>query len=163
MIGEPIEVVADATEPQLEAARLLLEQRLAALEDRARDLVGSGYSRTDYSYGFHRQYFPTLQNGFREQQRNRPASPGRDSQLLGCGTDAAALKQREHYSERHKPRRHHVAPNHPFLVLVIELPFDGDKRHRRGDEPRGCQSSQPEAEADSTAGVQRQIVQRPPR
>ena len=41
VIGEPIEVVADATEPQLEVARLLLEQRLAALEDRARELVRS--------------------------------------------------------------------------------------------------------------------------
>jgi lysophospholipid acyltransferase (LPLAT)-like uncharacterized protein len=46
VIGEAIEVVADATEPQLEAARLLLEQRLAALEERARALVVSGFSRT---------------------------------------------------------------------------------------------------------------------
>jgi lysophospholipid acyltransferase (LPLAT)-like uncharacterized protein len=46
VIGEPIEVVVDATETQREAARLLLEQRLAALEERARELVVSGFSRT---------------------------------------------------------------------------------------------------------------------
>jgi hypothetical protein len=46
VIGEPIEVVADATEPQLEAARLVLEQRLTALEARAREMVRSGERRT---------------------------------------------------------------------------------------------------------------------
>ncbi len=62
VIGEPIEVVADATEPQLEAARLLLEQRLAALEDRAREIcTESGPEAVTLgpiSGGFHRQYFP---------------------------------------------------------------------------------------------------------
>ena len=39
VIGEPIEVLTDATDAQLDGARLLLEQRLAALEERARELV----------------------------------------------------------------------------------------------------------------------------
>ena len=39
VVGEPIEVVPDATDAQLEAARLELEKRLTALEQRARELV----------------------------------------------------------------------------------------------------------------------------
>jgi hypothetical protein len=42
VIGEPMEVAADSTEPQLEIARILLEHRLTALEERARELVRSG-------------------------------------------------------------------------------------------------------------------------
>ena len=40
VVGEPIVVVANATDLQLESARLLLEQRLTLLEQRARELVG---------------------------------------------------------------------------------------------------------------------------
>jgi lysophospholipid acyltransferase (LPLAT)-like uncharacterized protein len=40
VVGEPIVVVANATDLQLESARLLLEQKLTTLEQRARELVG---------------------------------------------------------------------------------------------------------------------------
>jgi lysophospholipid acyltransferase (LPLAT)-like uncharacterized protein len=40
-MGEPFDVAADADESGLEAARLLLEQRLYALEERARRLAGA--------------------------------------------------------------------------------------------------------------------------
>ena len=39
VVGEPIPVGADATEAQLEAARVVLEQRLTELEQRARELA----------------------------------------------------------------------------------------------------------------------------
>lgn len=41
VVGEPIAVGADATEAQLESSRVILEQRLAGLEQRARELVRS--------------------------------------------------------------------------------------------------------------------------
>jgi lysophospholipid acyltransferase (LPLAT)-like uncharacterized protein len=42
VIGEPFEVAQDAADAELEAARETLQQRLAGLEARARDLVQSG-------------------------------------------------------------------------------------------------------------------------
>ena len=41
VVGEPIPVGADATDAQLESSRVILEQRLAELEQRARELVRS--------------------------------------------------------------------------------------------------------------------------
>ena len=41
VVGEPIPVGADATGAQLESSRVILEQRLAELEQRARELVRS--------------------------------------------------------------------------------------------------------------------------
>ncbi|MGH9237219.1 MAG: lysophospholipid acyltransferase family protein [Vicinamibacterales bacterium] len=41
VVGEPIPVDADATDAQLESSRVILEQRLAELEQRARELVRS--------------------------------------------------------------------------------------------------------------------------
>ena len=41
VVGEPIPVGADATDAQLESSRVILEQRLAGLEQRARELVRS--------------------------------------------------------------------------------------------------------------------------
>ena len=41
VVGEPIPVGADATDAQLESSRIILEQRLAELEQRARELVRS--------------------------------------------------------------------------------------------------------------------------
>ena len=40
VVGEPIEVASDATDVQREASRQVLEERLAALEERARELAG---------------------------------------------------------------------------------------------------------------------------
>jgi lysophospholipid acyltransferase (LPLAT)-like uncharacterized protein len=42
VIGEPFEVAGEAADAELEAAREALQQRLAGLEARARDLVQSG-------------------------------------------------------------------------------------------------------------------------
>jgi lysophospholipid acyltransferase (LPLAT)-like uncharacterized protein len=42
VVGEPIPVEAGATEAQLESARLLLEQRLKELEERAREIAKAG-------------------------------------------------------------------------------------------------------------------------
>ena len=39
-MGEPFDVPADADEAALETARLTLEQRLLALEARAREMIG---------------------------------------------------------------------------------------------------------------------------
>ena len=41
VVGEPMPVDADATDAQLESSRVILEQRLAELEQRARELVRS--------------------------------------------------------------------------------------------------------------------------
>jgi lysophospholipid acyltransferase (LPLAT)-like uncharacterized protein len=41
VVGEPIPVGADATDAQLESARVILEQRLAGLEQRAQEMVRS--------------------------------------------------------------------------------------------------------------------------
>ena len=41
VVGEPIPVDADATDAQLESSRVILERRLAELEQRARELVRS--------------------------------------------------------------------------------------------------------------------------
>jgi lysophospholipid acyltransferase (LPLAT)-like uncharacterized protein len=40
VIGEPLDVAADATDEQLESARRKLEGRLQMLEDRARHMLG---------------------------------------------------------------------------------------------------------------------------
>jgi len=45
VVGEPIDVPADASDEQLEAARQRLEHRLTGLETRARELIADGSAR----------------------------------------------------------------------------------------------------------------------
>jgi lysophospholipid acyltransferase (LPLAT)-like uncharacterized protein len=49
VIGEPLDVAADATDEQLETARRELEGRLQALETRACEIVGRALSGPPHS------------------------------------------------------------------------------------------------------------------